>query len=562
VDPVLVHEKGIQLLHNPLNNKGTAWPFAERDRLGLRGLVPPNYASLKEQQQRVLSRLSKISDPIEKFSMLSALQDRNETLFYSLIKEHTKEFAPIIYTPTVGEVCKNFSALFRRARGMYFSLQDLQQMNAMVYNWPEDQVEVIVVTDGSRILGLGDLGVQGMGIPIGKTALYVVGGGINPKKTMPVCLDVGTNNESLLNDPLYLGLRQKRITGQPFMEFVDEFIEAIYYRWPNALVQFEDFSNNNALPLLEKYRKKYLVFNDDIQGTGAVAAAGLLGALRVRGDSIEALRKERIVIVGAGSAGIGVANSISYTMVQELNIPPHEAFEKIYMVDMYGLIGRPAEGRVSKRPEVSFAQRPYLRNDIQDGLTLEETIAQVKPTILLGLSGQGGIFSEEAIKTMYKYAPKPIIFPMSNPTRNSECTAEDCYKWTEGNAIFASGSPFDPVTINGITKFPSQANNMFIFPGIGLAVTAINAKRLSYGMLNKAAIALSHSLTKQEMDIGQVYPDINRIRQVSLEIATTVAQHAYNLGLASLPKPRNIHTFLEDEMWDPVYADQIYVRKR
>jgi len=311
----------------------------------------------------------------------------------------------------------------------------------------------------------------------------------------------------------------------------------------------------------KKYRKKNLVFNDDIQGTGAVASAGILGALRARGAGIQALRNERIVIVGAGSAGLGVANSIAYTMIQELNMPVHEAFDKFYMIDMYGLLGRPKEGKITKRGDISFAQRSYLRNELEDGLSLEETIERVKPGILLGLSGQSGIFNEKVIKTMYKYQKRPIIFPMSNPTSHCEVTAEDCYTWTEGNVIFASGSPFDPVTLNGKTYYPSQANNMFVFPGIGLAVSAIKSKRLSYGMLNKAALALCESLTPEEVSLGKVYPEINRIRQVSLEIATTVSQHAYNLGLPSREKPRNLATFLKESMWDPVYPDQIFVNQ-
>jgi len=399
-----------------------------------------------------------------------------------------------------------------------------------------------------------------MGIPIGKTSLYVVGGGINPQKTLPICLDVGTDNEELLKDPLYLGLRQKRLHGNAYFDFVDEFIEAIYNRWPNVFLQFEDFSTHNALPLLEKYRHKYLVFNDDIQGTGAVAAAGIIGALRVRGDNFKSFLDERIVIAGAGSAGIGVANTVAYSMIQELNIAPQQAFERFYILDMYGLLGRTVTGKSSNREEISFAQRPYVRSDLDDGLSLLDTVKQVKPTVLFGLSGKGGIFTEEVIKTMYQSSPRPIIFPMSNPTHNSECTAEDCYKWTEGNAIFASGSPFEQVTINGKTYVPSQANNMFIFPGVGLAVTTVKAQRLSYGMLNHAAMALSQALTKDELDKGLVYPDIFRIRQVSLEVALAVATHAFTLGLAGIPKPRDLRGLLEENMWQPTYNDQIHTK--
>eukprot|EP01127_Copromyxa_protea_P000557 TRINITY_DN10471_c0_g1_i1.p1 TRINITY_DN10471_c0_g1~~TRINITY_DN10471_c0_g1_i1.p1 ORF type:complete len:588 (+),score=128.30 TRINITY_DN10471_c0_g1_i1:101-1765(+) len=553
MEPVLTRKTGTDLLNDPLRNKGTAWPFEERDRLGLRGLVPPAYSGIEEQKARVLKRLDIVQDPVDRYNTLAALQDRNETLFYNILIENIRTLAPIVYTPTVGEVCKNYSALYRRARGMYFSIRDMGQMNAMVYNWDSDEVDVIVVTDGSRVLGLGDLGAQGMGIAIGKLALYVAGGGIHPHRVLPITLDVGTNNEELLNYPLYLGLRQRRATGQAYYDFVDEFITAVTHRWPNVLIQFEDFANPHAHNLLEKYRYQHLVFNDDIQGTGAVATAGILAALKIKGVNINQLHKERIVIVGAGSAGLGVANSIAHTMMQEFGTEPPVAFNSFYMLDENGLIGRGKEN-------ISFTQRAFQRADLDNELSLLETIKRVKPTVILGLSGKGGLFTEEVIKEMYKNCPRPIIFPMSNPTHHSECTAEQAYEWTEGNCIFASGSPFDPITYNGKTFYPSQSNNMFIFPGLGLAASATKAKRISYRMLNQAAIALANSLTPEELANGSVFPSIDRIREVSLEVAVAVSKQALDLGLTRVPKPSNWEKFLTDHMWIPHYADVVHVR--
>lgn len=550
--PVLTTKYGVDLLHDPLFNKGTSWPIEERDRLGLRGLVPPVLTQMSDQIARVIVRIDRATEPIEKYNVLTSLQDRNEILFYKILIQNIKQLAPIIYTPTVGEVCKNFSAVYSRARGMYFSIADIGQMNSMVYNWGPDQVDVIVVTDGSRVLGLGDLGAQGMAISIGKLALYTAAGGIHPHRVIPITLDVGTNNEHLLNDPLYLGIRRKRIKGKQYDDFIDEFVHAIYQRWPNVMIQFEDFSNDNATKILERYRFDNCVFNDDIQGTGAVACAGIIAALKLKGEPIKNLEKQRFLVVGAGSAGLGVSNAIAHSMISELGTPPPQVYNQFYLVDNEGLVGR-------GKQNVVFSQRPFQRMDLENGMPLLDVVKHAKPTVILGLTGQGGLFTEEIIKEMYKYCERPIIFPMSNPTKNSECTAKDAYTWTEGKCIFASGSPFEPVELNGTMHHPSQSNNMYIFPGLGLAATAVQATRISYPMLHQATMALSNSLTIEEMQQGLVFPSINRIRDVSLQVATAVAREAYDRHCTNgrVPRPSNLPNFLQQKMWDPHYPNII-----
>eukprot|EP01121_Diplochlamys_sp_Union-15-3_P001102 TRINITY_DN10963_c0_g1_i1.p1 TRINITY_DN10963_c0_g1~~TRINITY_DN10963_c0_g1_i1.p1 ORF type:complete len:584 (-),score=73.72 TRINITY_DN10963_c0_g1_i1:24-1775(-) len=552
--PVITSNYGFELIHSSLYNKGTSFPHGERDRLGIRGLVPPACISIEQQTERVLRRYATLKDPLQKYLYLSGLQDRNETLFYHLLTSDMESYAPIIYTPTVGQACKEFSYQYRQARGMYFTPNDRGEMSSMVYNWPENEVDVIVVTDGSRILGLGDLGCQGMGISIGKLSLYVAAGGIHPKRTLPICLDVGTNNEKLLNDPLYIGIRERRLSGEEYYSFVEEFMNAIANRWPDVLIQFEDFSNENALPLLDKYRFKHLCFNDDIQGTGAVALAGLIGAMRVKGGTIKDLARQRIVVVGAGSAGLGVANSLAWTMIQEIGLSTQEAFSKFWLLDKDGLLGA---GRM-----VHQGQLRYVRADMENNLPLEEVVKKVKPTVILGLSGVGGLFTESVIKEMYKHEKRPVIFPLSNPTPNSECSAEQAYTWTEGNAIFASGSPFDPVTINGKVCRPSQGNNMFIFPGVGQGATAVKARRISYRMLNKAGITLADTILPSELEAGYVYPHINRIRGVSLKVAASVARTAFMEGLARVEKNDYIEAFIEDKMFIPSYAPIISTHRR
>jgi len=556
--PAIVNKTGVDLMHSPLYNKGTAYPLAERDRLNLRGLVPPRPMSMEDQAARIMIRYNMEVNDLRKNTLLNSLQDRNETLFYRLLIDNIKEMAPIIYTPTVGKTCLQFGQLYRRARGMYFSTQDRSHMASMVYNWPEDNVDVIVVTDGSRILGLGDLGVHGMAIPIGKLALYSARGGIHPARCLPVMIDAGTNNPELLADPLYLGLQHRRTTGDEFYSLIDEFMHAVRNRWPNVLVQFEDFETSNALPLLHKYRDTHLCFNDDIQGTGAVALAGVMSALRVQGKTPERnLGDQRIICVGAGSAGLGVISGIIMGM-RQVGISEEKARRCFWLVDKDGLIGR-------TREHLSDAQIPFARaedRDFPDKMPLIDLIRKVQPTILLGLSGVGGIFSQDVVKEMAKYADRPIIFPMSNPDTRSECTAQEAFEWTEGRAIVATGSPFPPHTMNGKTLYPCQGNNMFIFPGVGLGALLAKTRIITDSMFFAAATTLASLLTPEELAEGKVYPDISNIRVVSREIAVAVIKSAFKEKLATIDPPPDLRQFVEEAMYEPKYVPLIKAVKK
>eukprot|EP00026_Physarum_polycephalum_P006125 Phypoly_transcript_06166.p1 GENE.Phypoly_transcript_06166~~Phypoly_transcript_06166.p1 ORF type:complete len:603 (+),score=84.99 Phypoly_transcript_06166:38-1810(+) len=550
--PVIVHKAGIDLMHSPLYNKGTAYPHAERDRLNLRGLVPPRELSLDDQVERILIRYNSESNDLRKNMLLSSLQDRNETLFYKILIDHIKEMAPIIYTPTVGKTCLQFGQLYRRARGMYFSTADRGHMSSMVYNWPENNVDVIVVTDGSRILGLGDLGVHGMAIPIGKLALYTAAGGIHPAKCLPVMIDAGTNNPQLIADPLYLGLQHPRITGSDYFSLIDEFMHAVRQRWPHVLVQFEDFETTNALPLLQKYRDEHLCFNDDIQGTGAVALAGVMSALRVQGKNPEKdLGNQRIVCVGSGSAGMGVIAGIIMGMKQT-GLTEERARKCFWLLDKDGLLGR-------MRANLSDNQLPFMRleDEYPDKMSLTEVIKKVKPTILLGLSGVGGIFKEEDIREMTKHVERPVIFPMSNPDTRAECTAEEAFTWSDGKAIVATGSPFPPVNVNGKLHFPCQANNMFIFPGVGLGGLLARTRVITDGMFYAAANALAAKLTPEQLAEGKVYPDISAIREVSRDVAIAVIKEAFTARLAGIDAPPDLKQYVEDHMYVPKYVPLI-----
>ncbi|GJD08421.1 Malic enzyme, hydrogenosomal [Galdieria sulphuraria] len=502
--------RGMEVIQDPFTNRGAAFSWDERERLGIRGLVPPKVQSFDVQAERVLSRVDALHDPLNKYDFLVSLLDRNETLFYRVLTDHFQKIAPIIYTPTVGLASQKSQVIFRRPRGMYFSKYDRGCMNTMVYNWPQDQVDVIVVTDGSRILGLGDLGANGIQIPIGKLALYVAGGGIDPRRVLPVVLDVGTNNEALRKDPWYLGIAEPRITGDEYFRFVDEFMEAVYSRWPQVMVQFEDFANPVAYPLLEMYRDKYLCFNDDIQSTGSIALASILASLRVRGLATKDIVKERIVCMGAEG------------------LRSHQAYRQFWLLDDKGLLGR-------------------------DGSSLEEVVRIVKPTILLGLSGAGGVFTETAIREMAKHVEKPVIFPLSNPVDHAECTASQAIEWTDGRAIFASGSPFDDVEYQGKIYPINQCNNVYNFPGMGLAVTACRISHITDDMFQAAARRIS-SLSGEDKE--RLFLPLSDLRKVSLQVATAVAEVAYEEGLATAEPPRKmtLHQYLLSHMWQPQYA--------
>jgi len=547
--PLQVPVRGVDILNNPLYNKGTAFKSGERDRLRIRGLLPPRRANMKTQKDRILKAIRQEDSDIRKNIILEDVHDRNETLYHRVLVDHMEEMAPLIYTPTVGQACKEFGMRFRRPRGMYFTEEDRGHMAAMVYNWPHKDVHVICVTDGSRILGLGDLGANGMGIPIGKLSLYCAAGGIAPHRVLPVVIDVGTDNEELLEDDFYLGVQKKRMKGAKYYQLVDEFMQAVRHRWPNVLVQFEDFSSDKAQILLNHYRHEHLCFNDDIQGTGATTLAGVLGALRALGQEVHDLGKQRIVIAGAGSAGIGVAQVLMQAMIEQ-GRTPEEAKDCFFVVDATGLLG------VENNDNLSHEQREFTRTE-DGGMPLDEVVKKYKPTMLLGMTGVGGLFKEEIIREMAANCERPVLFPLSNPTIKAECTAEQAFEWTNGKCIFASGSPFDPVSIDGKTFHPTQCNNMYIFPGLGLGATLCGAERVSDKMLYVAAEALANFVTDEDLVAGKVFPPLSQIRDVSRRVAVAVIQQAMEEGQASKLNGKDIddlEAFVERKMYDPVYV--------
>ncbi|PRP77054.1 putative NAD-dependent malic enzyme [Planoprotostelium fungivorum] len=549
--PVILNKKGVNIMNDPIYNKGVGFTAAERERLEIRGLLPPISSTLGQQAKRIKARLDDVTSDIGKYLMLNSLQDRNETLFYKVLLDNLAELAPIIYTPTVGKVCQGYGYLYRRPRGMYFSVHDRGEMSQMVYNWPEKQVDVVVVTDGSRILGLGDLGANGMGIPIGKGSLYVAAAGIDPAKVLPIMLDAGTNNEALLGDEFYMGLKHHRVTGESYTSLVDELIFALRNRWPNVLIQFEDFSNANAYPLLHHYRHNILCFNDDIQGTGAVALGGIYSALRIQGKGPETIKDQKVVCLGAGTAGLGVTFALLNGMKKN-GLSHEEACKNFWLVDNNGLLS-------SNRVNLASGQVPFARSDMEEGTSLLEVVKKVKPTILLGLSGVGGLFTEEIIREMAKHVEDPIIFPLSNPTDRAECSAENAFKWTNGKAIFASGSPFKPVEIDGKMYYPSQGNNMFIFPGIGLGAVATQARRVSTTMFATAAEVLSSCVSEETLARRQVYPDVNHIRDVTVKVATAVADLAIQQKVAKRgpPEGKDLAEWIREEMYTPTYRPYV-----
>ncbi len=534
--------KGVDWLHNPIFNKGTAFTEAERDALGLRGLLPPHVQTMDEQVDRVMANFRAKTSDIERYIQLVGLQDRNETLFYRVVMDHLEEMMPIIYTPTVGKACQEFGHIFRRSRGMYVSLKDRGNIAKVLANWPTHDVKVIVVTDGERILGLGDLGASGMGIPVGKLSLYTACAGINPNQCLPITVDVGTNNEAFLKDPLYIGLHQKRIAGAEFDSFIEEFIVAVQQVFPGVLLQFEDFGNSNAFRLLEKYRDRLCTFNDDIQGTGSVALAGVLSALRLTGGKMS---DHRVLFLGAGEAGMGIADNIVAVLLEE-GLTKAEARQRIWFVDSKGLIVKGREGLVEHKLNYAHDHAPCA--------DLLSAVKAIKPTMLIGVSGQPRTFTEEIVKTVGSYNKRPVIFALSNPTSKAECTAEEAYKWTDGRAIFASGSPFAPVTLNGQTHVPGQGNNAYIFPGVGLGVVSTGARRVTDAMFVAAAKALASLLREDELAEGRIYPSLKRIHEVSLKIAVAVAEEVYASKLNTLPRPADLPAHIQAQMYKPEYT--------
>ncbi|HSC96856.1 MAG TPA: NAD-dependent malic enzyme [Burkholderiales bacterium] len=536
--------RGIELLRDPLLNKGTAFTERERDALGLRGLLPPHVLSQDEQATRVLEHLRRQRDDLEKYVALAALHDRNESLFFRVVCDNIDEMQPLIYTPTVGLACQRFGHIYQRPRGLFIGANDRGHVAQILKNWPR-RAGIIVVSDGERILGLGDLGANGMGIPIGKLSLYTACAGVHPALCLPVILDVGTNNTELLDDPYYIGLRQRRLRGPAYDELVEEFITAAQEAFPGVLIQFEDFANHNAFRLLNKYRGRICTFNDDIQGTAAVALAGILSALRItRGK----LTDQKLLFLGAGEAAIGIADLVVSAMVaQGLSVAGARA--RLGMVDSRGLV-------VASRADLSEEKRRYALDHAPVGDFLG-AIKALRPTAIIGVAAVGGTFTAEVLGEMAKINERPIIFALSNPTSKSECTAAEAYRHTGGRALFACGSPFDPVTTAAGTFVPRQGNNSYIFPGVGLGAIASTTRRVTDEMFMAAAHTLAHDVTESDLAQGSLYPALPRIREVSAHIGEAVARVAYKNGLSAEREPADIAAHVASQMYDPHYHSYV-----
>ena len=532
--------RGMALLRDPLRNKGTAFTEAERDALGLRGLLPPHVLSMDEQVARFMTNLRGLPSDLEKYVALNSLHDRNEALFFRVVCDNIDEIQPLIYTPTVGLACQRFGLIFQRPRGMFIGANDRGRIGELLANWPYP-AKLIVVTDGERILGLGDLGAHGMGIPVGKLSLYSACAGIRPEYCLPVMLDVGTNNEDFLNDRYYIGLRQKRLTGAAYDELVDEFIIAAREAFPGVLIQFEDFANHSAFRLLHKYRDEINVFNDDIQGTAAVALAGLFSALRVTGGK---LADQRVLFLGAGEAATGIADLVVSAMMAE-GLSEAEALRRTWLVDSRGLVVKNRAGLTDHKLRYAHDHAP-----VGDFLTAIQTL---KPTAIIGVAAVGGAFTPEVLQAMAELNERPIVFALSNPTSKAECSAEEAYRHTGGRALFACGSPYDPVRLDGKTFVPRQGNNSYIFPGVGLGAIASGSRLVTDEMFMAAAHTLAYLVDPDDIEQGSLYPALPRIRDVSAHIAAAVAEVAYRRGLATVPRPNDLMAFIESQMYDPQY---------
>lgn len=550
-NPLETSITGQRLLDDPLLNKSSAFPEEERRELGLLGLLPLHVSTIEEQLARVYENYQRKDSDIERYIFLTALQDRNETLFYRVLQEHVTEMMPIIYTPTVGEACRLYSHVFRRPRGLYVSYPHRDQILSLLNNAPTQDVEVIVVTDGERILGLGDLGVGGMRIPVGKLSLYTVCAGIHPAKALPILLDVGTDNQELLNDPLYLGWRHERVRGEDYDEFIEAFVTAVELKFPRVLLQWEDFSKHNAPRILERYRDRLCTFNDDIQGTGAVTVAGLLAATKLTHAK---LSEQRIVILGAGSSAIGISDQIVAAMMAE-GVAELEARRRLWLVDSQGLVHT---GRTRVEPfKEKYAQKidTTLNWKLDDPShpSFSEVIKNVQPTILIGTSAQPGAFTEDIVREMAKHAERPVIFPLSNPTSKSEATPIDLFRWTNGKAVIATGSPFPPIiTEHGVVQI-GQCNNSFIFPGVGLGVIASGARRVTDAMFVAAARVLSELSPASRDPQAPLYPPLEQVREVSLKVALAVAREAQRAGLSHVD-PDQLAQTVTCKMWQPRYV--------
>ncbi|XP_010629472.1 NADP-dependent malic enzyme [Fukomys damarensis] len=540
-------QRGYLLTRDPHLNKDLAFTLEERQQLNIHGLLPPSFISQDLQLLRVVKNFERLNSDFDRYLLLMDLQDRNEKLFYRVLMSDVEKFMPIVYTPTVGLACQQYSLVFQKPRGLFISIHDRGHIASVLNAWPENVVKAIVVTDGERILGLGDLGCNGMGIPVGKLALYTACGGVNPQHCLPVTLDVGTENEELLNDPLYIGLRQRRVRGPEYDDFLDEFMEAVSSKYGmNCLVQFEDFANVNAFRLLNKYRNHYCTFNDDIQGTASVAVAGLLAALRITKNK---LSDQTILFQGAGEAALGIAHLIVMAMEKE-GLTKEKAIKKIWLVDSKGLI---VKGRASLTQE-----KEKFAHEHEEMRNLETIVQEIKPTALIGVAAIGGAFTEQILRDMAAFNERPIIFALSNPTSKAECSAEQCYKITQGRAVFASGSPFDPVTLpNGQTLYPGQGNNSYVFPGVALGVVACGLRNITDKIFLTTAEIISQQVSNKHLEEGRLYPPLNTIREVSLKIAEKIVNDAYREKTATVyPEPQNKEAFVCSQMYSTEY-DQI-----
>jgi len=533
--------RGVAVLRDPLQNKGTAFREKDRDRLGLRGLLPAHVHTQREQAERFLLTLRRKADDLDKYIELNALRDRNEALFLSVVCEHPDEMMPLIYTPTVGLACQKFGSILQRTRGLFISTRDRGRIPAVLRNWPHRDIGIVVLTDGERILGLGDLGAQGMGIPVGKLSLYTACAGVPPERCLPMVLDAGTDNEALRNDPFYIGLRRKRLRGRQYDALVDELIAGVQKVFPGALLQFEDFANHNAFRLLRRYRDRICTFNDDIQGTAAVALAGIYSAIRVKRAT---LRDQRILCFGAGEAATGICDLAVAAMVDE-GLPELEARRRCWLFDSKGLV-------VAGRTDLAEHKVPYAHEHELVG-DFVGAVQAVKPTAIIGVAAVGGTFTQPVLEAVARLNERPIVFSLSNPTSKSECTAEQAYRHTGGRALFACGSPFDPVTVEGRTFVPRQGNNSYVFPGVGMGVIACGARRVTDEMFLAAARTLAKQVMQADLDQGSLYPALARIREVSAHIAAAVAGVAFERGLTSRKRPRNLLAFVREQMYDPHY---------
>lgn len=554
--PLYLPFAGPALLEAPLLNKGSAFSEAERQAFNLEGLLPRNIETIEEQKARAYAQFSAFETDIDKHIYLRNIQDTNETAYYRLLADHLEEMLPLIYTPTVGEACQSFSKIYRRKRGLFIAYPDRDRIDDMLQNATKQNVKVIVVTDGERILGLGDLGIGGMGIPIGKLALYTACGGISSAYTLPVVLDVGTNNQDLIDDPMYMGWRHERVTGPKYYEFVEQFIEAVKLRWPDALLQFEDFAGHTATPLLNTYRDRLCCFNDDIQGTAAVTVGTLLAACKAKGES---LIEQRVVFCGAGSAGCGIAGQIIQQMVA-LGLDEDEAKARIFMVNHDGLLLEDSEDLLDF--QLSLCHKNSITKDWAltetgkyKGVGLFDVVANAKPTILIGVSGVPGLFSKDVIEAMYAHCAKPIVLPLSNPTSRVEGQPVDILRWTRGDAIVATGSPFDAVDMGSVHHEIAQCNNSYIFPGVGLGVIASRASRISDGMMMASSLALAECSPLATSGEGSLLPPLSEIRSVSKYIAKAVYLQAIKDGYAVNVADDVIEQKINSNFWEPEYRE-------